>query len=68
MKILQYIKRAEDSTAVPATAALHLLCDLGLAIAPEIVRLLDPHADLQRDFPGTIPLPSALFRPLQSSG
>ena len=68
LKILHYIKRAEDSTAAPATPALHLLCDVGLAIAPEIVRLLDSHADLGQVFPGNVPLPSALFRPLQGSG
>ena len=68
MKILQYIKRTEDCTACPATPALHLLCDMGLAVAPEVVRLLDAHADLEQVFPGNVPLPSALFRPLRGPG
>ena len=69
LKLLQYVKRTQDCSGVPhpedfppPTRNLHLLCDLGLAIAPQIVRLMDPHAELSTSFPATIPLPSAFYK------
>lgn len=75
LKILRYIKRTEDCMGVPhppdfppPTHNLHILCDLGIAVAPQIVRLMDPEADLGTPFPGNVPLPSAFFKALRGAG
>ena len=50
------------------TRNLHLLCDLGITLAPQLVRLMDPQADVGRSFPGSVPLPSAFYRALSGAG
>lgn len=62
VKILQYLKRTEDATPVPATPYIHTVCDLALALAPAVLQAYAPGAEAGGNFPGTVPLPSAFYR------
>ncbi|KAK9811630.1 hypothetical protein WJX72_007291 [[Myrmecia] bisecta] len=67
LRILRTLKNTEDISPEPQSESIYLLCDVGLALAPAILEQqgrANPQA-LTDKFPGTVPLPTSFYRPLE---
>ncbi|KAK9820961.1 hypothetical protein WJX81_007677 [Elliptochloris bilobata] len=61
-KVLRTLKHTEDATPEPATAQLHVLCDMALALAQALVAKHAPDTPPPGKVPGVVPLPTAFYR------
>ena len=64
LKLLRTIKATEDASLEPLTEHVHLMCDLGLILAKQLVKLvIKDEAVTMPKVGGGVPLPRHLFRP-----
>lgn len=63
IKLLRTIKTTEDASTEPVTSHVHLMCDVALALAKQLLKLVVKEDEVTiPKVPGGVPLPQQLFR------